>query len=92
MAYSYFGNATDSRIYTNYLGQIQARAEEISELYPGWIMRVYFHLESTDFKGQDELCSIWCKFRHVDLCNVENLPVVGDLREVQPIGRHLFSI
>lgn len=52
-------------------------------------MRIYYDLDEEDIQGQEKLCSIWCLNDHVDLCNVKHLPVLGDLKELQPIGKVL---
>ena len=87
VAYSYFGNSVKNRIFTHYLMQIAHRAEEIQKYYPGWIMRIYFDLKEDDILGQKKLCNIWCQNNHLDLCNVEKLPTLGNLKNLQPVGK-----
>ena len=35
-------------------------------------MRIYYQTENQEI--EDKLNDIWCKFEHVDLCNVDKLP------------------
>jgi hypothetical protein len=75
-----------------YLDQIRIRADEIRTKYPGWLMRIYYHIEGGDKTGQDVLCANWCQNPHLDLCNVEALPgSVADLRNLQPIGEYSYN-
>ena len=87
LSYSYFGSTNQSRVVSHYLDQISARAQEVSQFYPQWIMRIYYDLNDQDIQGHEKLCSIWCMNEHVDLCNVKHLPILGDLKELQPIGK-----
>jgi len=45
----------------------------LSSYYPGWIMRVYFDLDSDD-PIRDELCQLACQDTNLDICDVKNLP------------------
>ena len=84
VAYSFYGNSSDSRVVSHYLEPMAQRAQDIKTHYPGWIMRIYYHSE--DIKVQAQLCQLWCQNHHVDLCDVQSLPVLGDLKTLQPIG------
>ena len=49
-------------------------------------MRIYYHIENKDDVTEDTLCQNWCQNKHLDLCDVTQLPIIGDLRNFQPIG------
>lgn len=87
VSYSFYGNSSEISIQNRYLGNIQSRAEEIRRLYPDWIMRIYYDLEDNDVFVKEKLCQIWCQNQHVDLCDVTDLPLIGNLKELQPVGK-----
>ena len=87
VSYSFYGNSSEKSIQNRYLGNIQSRAEEIHRLYPDWIMRIYYDLEDNDVLAKEKLCQIWCQNQHVDLCDVTDLPLIGNLKELQPVGK-----
>ena len=85
VAYSFYGNSSNSRVSSHYLNQIAQRAQEIKQFYPKWIMRIYYYIQ--DEKSEEILCENWCQNPHLDLCDVTNLPILGDLKTLQPIGK-----
>ena len=88
VSYSFYGNSSDISIKNRYLSQIHERAKEVQNLYPNWIMRIYYDLEQNDILAHEELCELWCQNEHVDLCDVTNLPLIGNLKTIQPIGKY----
>ena len=90
VAYSYFGNSSRPRIVSHYLDQIAQRAKEVAKFYPDWVMRIYYRLDANDEMGKEKLCQFWCQNSHLDLCDVENLPIIGNLSRTQPIGNSNF--
>ena len=48
-------------------------------------MRIYYYIQ--DEKSEEILCENWCQNPHLDLCDVTNLPILGDLKTLQPIGK-----
>ena len=93
VSYSYFGDTSDDEVRKRYFGQIEERAEEVKRSYPGWIMRLYYHITDGDFGAENRLCEVWCKHDHVDLCDVTRLPrPIGDLRSKQPIGKEFTAV
>lgn len=88
-SYSFFGNSqNDSRVGSHYLDQIEARSREISDFYgPDWLMRIYYNLEDGDDNAAEKLCRNWCQNPNIDLCNVQRLNLLGNLKDLQPIGK-----
>lgn len=66
-----------SQHYRKYLNQLYSRARRISDVYPGWLMRIYHNVTDTDQVATKYLCKLFCHLSHVDLCDVENLPTLG---------------
>ena len=92
VAYSFYGNSSNPRVSSHYLNQITQRAKEIENYYPDWTMRIYYHIENKDDVTEDVLCQNWCQNKHLDLCDVTQLPIIGDLRNIQPIGNYNLCI
>ena len=92
VAYSFYGNSSNPRVSSHYLNQITQRAKEIENYYPDWTMRIYYHIENKDDVTEDILCQNWCQNKHLDLCDVTQLPIIGDLRNIQPIGNYNLCI
>ena len=79
----------------------QPLAESASKIYPGWRMRIYHNITDDDQmvkvshgialfipkQAFSTLCKLYCEHDFVDLCDVRNLPVIGDLNTQFPIGR-----
>ncbi|XP_068213707.1 uncharacterized protein [Palaemon carinicauda] len=74
VSYSYFGNTSDPGLYNRYFSEIRARAIEIQQHYPDFVMRVYHNVGPEDEKGRREMCRAYCDFPHLDFCNVRELP------------------
>ena len=72
----------DNRLFTfnNSLTFLYALIDDISQMYPGWILRVYH--DST--VREDIICSIECKYLHVDFCNTTSLIGLGNVAEYIP--------
>ncbi len=77
LAYTFFSGVGDGK--RRYLDGIQMNAEAASRLYPEWFIRVY-HNETDVAK----LCRIACSNSNVDLCQVAETPMLGDVRWVMP--------
>ncbi|CAL4107631.1 unnamed protein product [Meganyctiphanes norvegica] len=74
VAYSLFG-----KFPNEYSDAIHLQAESIKELYPGWVMRVYHDLDLTLETMQRWMCDLECRYPHLDFCDINNLPVLGDI-------------
>ena len=56
-----------------YFEGIEPNLKSMASYYPGWIMRVYFDLDSDD-PIHDKLCQLACQDTNLDICDVRNLP------------------
>ena len=63
--------------------------ELVPELYPGWIVRVYYDLEPGSSLHQ-YLCSLACSNPNLDICYVKNLPGQTDIRNVFAMNWRFF--
>ncbi|KAK4314453.1 hypothetical protein Pmani_014262 [Petrolisthes manimaculis] len=52
---------------------------EVPKFYPGWSMRV--HLNWTQDNLRDWACALACNNSHLDICDVQNLPGIGNISE-----------
>ncbi|XP_047493441.1 uncharacterized protein LOC125042024 [Penaeus chinensis] len=86
LAYSYY-TANGSSDYFRYLSQLHGTAKDVERLYPGWVMRIYHNITSTDVFGHSELCRLYCENDHVDLCHIHDLPRLGNLNKRGVVGR-----
>ncbi|CAL4087115.1 unnamed protein product, partial [Meganyctiphanes norvegica] len=77
----------DSEESKKFVQQLYIRGKEVREQYPGWLMRVYHNVTIEDNESIRRLCRVYCNLPHVDLCDVKDLPHIGNLLEAQPVGR-----
>ncbi|KAK4329466.1 hypothetical protein Pmani_000223 [Petrolisthes manimaculis] len=61
-----------------YMG-LEKLVYEVPKFYPGWSMRVY--LNWAEDKHRDLVCALACNNSHLDICDVQNLPGIGDVSE-----------
>ncbi|CAL4119934.1 unnamed protein product [Meganyctiphanes norvegica] len=54
-------------------------AQRVKSVYPGWVLRLYHHLDMKQINQREWLCSMMCNYPHVDMCPVVNLPGLGDI-------------
>ena len=87
VSYSFYVNEENpDNNERRYFSRIEFRAQEVLESYPGWTMRLYYDVDNEATKKR--LCDLYCRFPHLDLCNVNNLPQpLGNLKSKEPIGK-----
>ena len=80
VSYSYYSPTSDlgSQFVKRYLGQMWNRSVEVKEKYPGWVMRIYFWTTFQSEVEKSALCRIYCEQAHVDFCDVNDLPSMGN--------------
>ncbi|XP_064096391.1 uncharacterized protein LOC135208190 [Macrobrachium nipponense] len=49
------------------------------QTYPGWNMRLYHHMNLSDPKVNEWVCSLACQYPHFDLCDAEKLHILGNV-------------
>ena len=80
-SFTYFGSPAKYR-EREYFEGMARNAEAVKELFPDWTIRIYHNL--TDTEDLKQLCSLECKYDHVDMCNVGNNPMLGNMNKVLP--------
>ncbi|CAF1385640.1 unnamed protein product [Rotaria sordida] len=71
---------------------LQIFVNEAKKFYPSWVVRVYYYnlisKRKTDIENLEKL------FDNLDFCSVENLPVLGNLKNILPgkVQRFLPSV
>jgi len=65
---------------------LEPLASSAGELYPDWRLRIYHNVSQGEPAWQ-KLCNLYCRHQHVDLCDVRQLPKIGDLNKKFPVGR-----
>ncbi|KAK4316724.1 hypothetical protein Pmani_010093 [Petrolisthes manimaculis] len=61
-----------------YMG-LEKLVYEVTKFYPGWSMRV--HLNWAQDNHRDWACALACNNSHLDICDVQNLPGIGNVSE-----------
>ena len=56
-----------------YFEGVRENLDLVSQLYPGWVVRLYHDLQEDD-PLMATLCSYVCQHQYFDLCDVTNLP------------------
>ncbi|XP_043200770.1 uncharacterized protein LOC122369812 isoform X2 [Amphibalanus amphitrite] len=74
ISYSFYGSN-----YTAYLRGAAMNAKRARRLYPGWVMRVYYHGSQRGGRWGTEYCRVRCAYDHVDFCDVSRLEGFGEL-------------
>lgn len=75
LSYCLYGN------YTQYASGLPFILEDISVLYPGWILRLYTQPQLY----KDQLCPLMEKYHQLHVCDVTSLPgKLGDISVLEP--------
>ena len=61
---------------------IQIFANETKTFYPTWIVRVYYY--DLINKSRDDIENLEKRYPNLDFCDVENLPVLGNMKYKLP--------
>jgi len=64
-----------------YYRQLAFRAQEASQSYPEWIVRVYHD------KNPEVAAQFAKDAKNVDFCDVRNLPHIGNISGKMPLGK-----
>ncbi|KAK4027693.1 uncharacterized protein LOC116927338 [Daphnia magna] len=73
ISYALYGDAQNASIFNRYYSLLRNISLTAERDYPGWIIRIYHDIP--DARGpakeaHDQLCQVYCRFDHVDLCSV----------------------
>ena len=73
VTYSLYGDANNASTFRRYYSLMSNLSMTVEKLYPGWTLRIYHAFTQQDREAYAALCNIYCRFPHVDLCNVREL-------------------
>jgi len=73
VAYSLYGDANNGSTFRRYYSLMNNLSMTVEKQYPGWTLRIYHAFTQQDGEAYGALCNIYCRFPHVDLCNVREL-------------------
>ena len=73
----YYRNEYDTNS-RDFLGGINRNLNTIKKYFPGFIMRLYYHVppKSAFLK---QVCILACSVPNFDLCDIENIPNAGNI-------------
>lgn len=75
VSYAFYGPSA-----TGFMKGIEENAQRVAEVYAGWTMRVYHSADTSKTAELEMLCSLWCRYPHLDFCQVGRLPPpLGDV-------------
>ena len=81
IGFSFYAGHPSRHKTRKYFQGIVDNLKQIPDLYPNWILRLYYDLEP-DHPLMEMLCQLACNDSNIDLCPVRNIPAVGDIRNV----------
>lgn len=88
VSYSFYGNITSP-----YFTGVAKNVEQVTQLYPGWVMRVYHGVDTHQPKNLAALCKLWCKYPQLDMCQVGALPrPLGDQSRIHGMVWRFFVL
>ena len=94
ISYSYYTPARQSATFDThwfrYLTFLDSLLQRMTEIYPGWRMRIYHNVTQGQRDQADYLCNLTCTYPHLDLCDVRTIPSLAahqDLESAVAIGR-----
>jgi len=92
LAFSFYGNPNSVQVKSRkYFEGIKANLKELPEKYPDWVLRLYYDLPEEHYLTK-ELCDLACNDPNIDLCKVESLPALGDVRKVFAMNWRFFPM
>jgi hypothetical protein len=73
ISYALYGNAHNASIFKRYYSLLRNISLTAERVYPGWNIRIYHNIPDSngpEREAHDQLCDVYCRFKHVDLCSV----------------------
>lgn len=93
ISYTYYQHTkTSPHVKLRYFKGIRYNLQNVTKLYPGWIMRLYFDIEREDYKTKEMLCELLCTYTNFDICKVDELPGTPrhNTKDVYPLNWRFF--
>ena len=92
VAFSFYGNPNSTQVQERkYFQGIKANLNQMPMYYPGWVLRLYYDLPKDHFL-MTELCDLVCHDLNIDLCYVQNIPMLGNVSKVFPMNWRFFPM
>ena len=93
VSFSYFGDEESELSQTRgYLRHIKTNLEAIKEFYPGWTIRIYHDIPKGDKRRMDFMCDLACTNPELDMCAVEDIPNLGNVKHMYPIAWRFLAM
>lgn len=73
IAYTLYGNVHNASVAKRYYSLLKNISLTAERDYPGWVVRIYHNIRDRggpEREAHDQLCDIYCRYQHVDLCSV----------------------
>jgi hypothetical protein len=73
ISYALYGNAQNASVFKRYYSLLRNISLTAERDYPGWIIRIYHNIpdrNGPEREAHEQLCDVYCRFNHVDLCSV----------------------
>ena len=85
VSFSYYGDPNSFKHQRReYFNGIFRNYKAIQKFYGNWTMRLY-HDFHPNHEGFDELCEFACDNPHFDLCDITNIPGLGNVKKLFPM-------
>ncbi|CAB4060741.1 unnamed protein product [Lepeophtheirus salmonis] len=72
-----------NKLNREYFEGISENLRLISKFYPGFVMRLYYQARESD--TIKKLCNISCSNSHLDLCDITEIPMLGNSSVLYPL-------
>ena len=95
ISYSYYTTVTlkykpSDKHWFRYLVFLERLLQRMTELYPGWRVRIYHNVTGGQRDQANYLCNLTCVYSHLDLCDIRKIPILAahqDLESSLAMGR-----
>lgn len=92
VAFSFYGNPDSVQSKERkYFEGIKANLNQLPDLYPDWILRLYYDLPEDHYLMKD-LCELACHNDKIDLCFIQEIPALGNVSKVFPMNWRFFPM
>jgi hypothetical protein len=70
ITYTLYGNVHNATVAKRFFSLLRNISLTAERNYSDWVVRIYHNFRDEDGPGHQQLCDIYCRFHHVDLCSV----------------------
>ncbi|XP_064097040.1 uncharacterized protein LOC135208606 isoform X2 [Macrobrachium nipponense] len=76
----------------DYYQGLESLVPVIADTYPGWTMRVYHRLDESNTTIRNWMCSLACKYPHLDYCSVDKISDLSNVKSETSGKAWRFSV